>query len=173
MSAARAKDDVRIEILCAKLKEADLSVEERDGLADDLRRAEQCEDPGTKDILISNVRRAMSEPVRIRRELEIAMVEHRASCPRADGLAKSIDELNHRLDSERREAGSSLEFTMPEMFGGKKVQASGGAVYLLIFVVSVLIFLKVNNERRTAEIETIRAEITHTLSPAHPAPERK
>lgn len=181
MSPIRSTDDVRIEILCEKLKEASLSVEERDGLADDLRRAEQCMDPGTKDILISNVRRAMSEPVRVRREIEGALAaaldKHEVSCSRASTLDRSLKELHGKVDlfhqdyTSSKQPGSSLELPLPKVLGGKTLKVSGGAVYLFIFVVSVLIFMKVNRDQRNTEAQTIHDELQRMyFSGACPSP---
>ena len=169
MSPPRSKDDVRIEILCEKLKDADISVEERDGLADDLRRAEQCVDPGTKDILISSVRRAMSEPVRIRRELDSALRDHQSHCDRAQDLEGAVSRLTVVCTDLKslRSPGSSLEFSLPEALGGKVVRVSGGAVYLFIFVLSVIVFMKVNDVRRSTEIESIRLEVSRALMSGH------
>ena len=186
MSPPRNNEDVRIEILCEKLKIADISTEERDDLADDLRRAENCDDPGTKDILISNVRRAMSEPVRIRRELDSALREHQSHCDRAQDLEKAVASLSKACSDlaglkGSGAVGAALEFTLPEALGGKPVRVSGGAVYLLIFVISVIVFMKVNDLRRASEVESIRAEVSRYVMTDyqskhvtnHPAPTKR
>lgn len=168
-AAAAAIHDTRIEILCKKLTEADLLPEERDGLADDLHRADQCTNAGVKDLLISNVRRALSEPSRIRREVKSVLGEHQTECKRAADLEKDVKRIEGKIDSLREDrrkpqSASSIEFTMPQILGGKPCHIHGGAVYLVVFAVFVIVFWKASSERKEADLSILRSEIRHAVT---------
>lgn len=171
MSPPRTQVDARLEVLCEKLKDAKLSPEERDGLADDLHRAEICSDPGTRDVLISNVRRALAEPVRVRREMESVLASHTTDCSRAASLDRAIVELNKRYEHDRKVVSeSSIEFSLPQILGGRKCRVSGGAVYMLIFVVASFVFYYLNTSRRSSELTELKSELkSEVMSAVHGA----